>query len=140
MPDRHGWNSIENYRQIHEERLANHPFLDHSKGHTVSITEIELGERKVIKVEGEIYCRSGVVLEVDKYLHLKYIRGRAYVRGFSYRNNAYLPGKHNVLRYDNAHDPEGYHRHAFDLATGTQVGPPHFSDTTAVSSLIRNSG
>ena len=40
-----------------------------------------------------------------------------------YRYNAFLPGGHNVLRYDNGHyqKDDEYHRHEFDLATGEEI-------------------
>lgn len=71
---------------------------------------------------GEIYCLHGVVVEVEKYFDTKTTRdGRLQVRCFSYRYNARLPGKFNILRYDTGHDFDEYHRHRFDPKTGQQI-------------------
>ena len=29
-----------------------------------------------------------------------------------------ISGKHTILRYDNGHTPDDYHRHVFDVKTG----------------------
>ncbi len=40
-----------------------------------------------------------------------------------YAYNAWHPGGHNVLRYDNQHigEDDAYHRHQFDPKTGKQI-------------------
>lgn len=48
-------------------------------------------------------------------------RGRLQVRCFSYSYNAYIRGRHNILRYDNNHGFDDYHKHTFDVKTGKQV-------------------
>ena len=117
--DRHGWNSYENYREVHEARLTTHPFVDHSRPDTVAFEFFKFEGELVMVMDGEICCRRGVILEVTKYFNTRRNRaGRLQVRCFSYRYNASIGGKHNVLRYDNGHELDEYHRHVFDVATG----------------------
>jgi hypothetical protein len=120
-PDRHGWNTLENYKQIHYDRLTNHSFVDQSK----PIPDFEPfydGEILFIALEGEIYCKHNVVLSLTKLFETRIIGdGRLQVRCFSYRYNASILGKHNILRYDNNHDFDDYHKHEFDMQTGHQI-------------------
>ena len=126
--DRHGWNSYQNYREIHETRLAAHPFVDHSRPNTIAFEFYQLEGELYIELNGQIHCRNGVVLEVTKYLETRWTRGgRLQVRCFSYRYNASIAGKHNVLRYDNGHDFDEYHRHVFDAATGQPILEQHLT-------------
>lgn len=67
------------------------------------------------------YCPNAVVLEVEKYMETRDANGRLLVRTFSFRYNAYIKGKHNILRYDNGHDFDEYHRHVYDVQTGEQI-------------------
>ncbi|MBI4317865.1 MAG: hypothetical protein HY675_05195 [Chloroflexi bacterium] len=121
--DRHGWNSFENYIEIHERRLAEHPFVDKSRPHTITFSVSE--PDGIVVVTGRVYCHHGVVVDVEKYLDLEYRQGgRRFVRAYSYAYNAYFKGKHNILRYDNNHDFEQYHCHRLDLASGRQIGDP----------------
>lgn len=120
--DRHGWNSLENYRSIHENRLNNHSFLDPNRPHTVAFDFFEVEGDLFVRVAGEIHCRGGILVEVEKYLETYAARnGQIFVRGFSYRYNAYIPGKHNILRYDNGHDLDEYHRHIWDIESGAEI-------------------
>ena len=119
-PDRHGWNSLENYQIIHETRLNNHPFLDPDRPHTVEFSYFELDDGLIVQVAGEVFCLHNVTLEVEKYLETEDRAGRIYVRGLSYRYNARVRGRHNVLRYDNGHDLNEYHRHVWDIRTGEE--------------------
>ena len=126
--DRHGWNSYENYRQIHESRLAAHPFVDLSRPNTVAFEFYELEGELYLEMNGEVFCKHGVVLEITKYFDTRRTRGqRLQVRCFSYRYNASIAGKHNVLRYDNGHDFDEYHRHVFDVTTGRPVLEQHLT-------------
>ncbi len=68
-----------------------------------------------------VYCLRGVILEVDQWFQTRRLAdGRLQVRPFSFRYNASIRGRHNVLRYDNGHSLNEYHRHSFDLATGRE--------------------
>ena len=119
---KHEWNSFENYRELHERYLETHPCIE---DHNVKIELFDFAGRAQVAVSGTIRCRGGIVLEVEKYAEAE-LRGRRnprlWVRTYSFRYNAYLPGKHSVLRYDNNHDFDEYHRHPYDPATGT-LGP-----------------
>ena len=122
-PDPHGWNTLENFRDIHEKRLAEHPFVDHSTPDTLRLDEYELSGDTYFVLWGEVYCHHNVIVEVTKYYESRVLTGRVQIRGFSYRYNAHVRGGHNVLRYDNGHDdaPDEFHRHAFDLVTGDET-------------------
>jgi len=120
--DRHDWNSYENYVEIHETRLESHPFVDHSRASTVAFEFYEFEGDLFMVMDGEIYCQKNVVLEVTKYFDTRRTRsGRLRVRCFSYRYNASIAGKHNLLRYDNGHDLDEYHRHRYDVDSGELV-------------------
>ena len=126
--DRHGWNSYQNCREIHEARLAAHPFVDHSRPNTIAFEFYEFEGELYMELNGQIHCRNGVVLEVTKYFETRWTRGgRLQVRCFSYRYNASIAGKHNVLRYDNGHDLDEYHRHVFDVTNGQPVLEEHLT-------------
>jgi hypothetical protein len=121
--DKHGWNTYENYKQIHDTRLANHPFVDHTKPDNLEF-ELFLGEDGLIyaSLSGEIYCKNNVVLYVRKIMETRVAgKGRIQVRGLDYCYNAKITGKCNILRYDNAHEFEDYHKHIFDMNTNKQV-------------------
>ena len=99
--DPHGWNSFENYVFVHETRLDEHPFIDHSVPNTLKFERVDVGGETIILLSGEVYCQCGVVVGVTKYLETRVVQGRLQVRGFSYRYNARIKGRHNILRYDN---------------------------------------
>lgn len=75
-------------------------------------------------LRGYLYCRRGVVLEVDKHLDSRYVGAslKAQVRGVRYRYAAWIPGGHPVLRYHNMHYyDDSYHHRVFDPRTGEQI-------------------
>ena len=115
---RHEWNTFENYGHINDRKLTEHPFVDHAE---VTFEEIVFEGDLFIAMEATVHCPDGVILEVTKVFETKRMgpgQGRLYVRAFSYRYNAWIKGKHNVLRYDNSHNLDEYHGHRFDLDTG----------------------
>ena len=121
--DRHGWLTYEGYKQIHDTRLANHHFVDHSKLDSLKF-ELFLGLDGLLYVSlsGEIHCKDNIVLYVDKVMETRWVgKGRIQVRGLIYCYNAKITGKCNILRYDNEHEFGDYHKHTFDIATGKQV-------------------
>jgi hypothetical protein len=119
--NRREWNLYEDYKRVHERKLAEYPFiLDGSQ----SFDEIEFGGDLFVLYEGAFSLPKGVTLEVTKAFETKRMgpgRGSLYVRGFSYRYNAHIRGKANVLRFDNGDDPNDYHGHWFDIQTGEEV-------------------
>jgi len=121
--DRHGWNSLENYLSIHENRLNEHSFLDPKKAHTISVQYHPFDGEIIVEISGDAYCQGDIVLEVGKYLETQEdSTGRIYLRGISYRYHAYFRGRHNILRYDNGHDFDEYHRHEYDMQDGKEIG------------------
>ena len=121
--DKHWWNSLENYLELHWKHLTEHTFVEDPIKSYIDVISIPLEEEEILCLEGEIFCKHGVVLEVEKYAEVTKRRGRQRVRTFLYRYNAVISGKWNVLRYDNLHeDSDEYHRHVFDLESGEQIG------------------
>ncbi len=47
-------------------------------------------------------------------------RNQIEVRGLSYRYHAYVPGSGNLLRYDNSHAFDEFHRHEYVFPTEDQ--------------------
>ena len=47
-------------------------------------------------------------------------RNERQVRGTRYGYHAYVEGKGNLLRYDNSHAPDEFHRHVYDFASRKQ--------------------
>jgi hypothetical protein len=77
-------------------------------------------------MRGRVYCKRGVVLEVEKTLETTYSGGNLRVRGSSYRYAAWIPRGHGVvptmvLRYHNIHERDSdYHHRVFNPLTGEQ--------------------
>ena len=69
-------------------------------------------------LRGTLRCSGGVEVLVTKSLAIRTnARGQSQVRGFSYRYHVYVPGRGNLLRYDNSHGLDEFHRHEYDFAT-----------------------
>jgi hypothetical protein len=99
--------------------MARHPFIleNHLEWELVG------DPPRVITLHGIVICRANAAVAVDKLL-VAWVgpHGRLMVRGERYAYNAYFPGAHNILRYDNGHaDAEEFHRHVFDLESGREV-------------------
>ncbi|MDE2903582.1 MAG: hypothetical protein OXP73_11205 [Chloroflexota bacterium] len=117
--EKHGWLWFDRYRLIHQEVLANHPFVVSDRTQFIEIS----GSGSRIRCSGLIVCRRDIEIEVDKRLDVRTVDNRVQVRGARYRYHArVLDGQagRNVLRYDSghSHSPGVYHRHEYDLATG----------------------
>lgn len=121
--DPHNWNSLENYRLLHEKHLDTHPLV-RPDGYHLSFERLDLPNSRYdrIVLRGEVFCTNGLFLEITKYGDLDRSPARR-VRMSRFRYNAHFPGGENVLRYDNMHsdEPDVYHRHVFDPETGDQV-------------------
>ena len=127
MRDPHDWNSWDNYLEIHDKRVEEHPFVLEN---SLSWTFIGDADRpEAIVLEGGLICNRGVVIRVLKALDCRQAHGRLEVRGRLYEYNAHFAGHHNILRYDNSHldEPNDFHRHLFDLATGQEVDLSHIT-------------
>jgi len=126
--EKHGWNTIDHYQEIHYACLERHPFVDHERQGTTDFHYYDTNFGLVGGISGEIYCRKNVVVQVEKYAETRELRGgRLQIRSRWYRYNAHVAGKHVVLRYDNWHDPDGYHCHVFDIETGDGIAARHMS-------------
>ncbi len=119
----HDWNSLENYVLVHEKRLAEHPLVILEASLLQYASELKphpLYDQFV--AQGLIVCRNGLHLEVHKRGQIDRTRLRR-VRMYLYSYNAWFPGGHSVLRYDNQHvgHEDIYHRHQFDPHTGIET-------------------
>ena len=121
--DPHNWNSLDNYRFLHEKHLAQHPLvLPEGWSLDIDVTDCPALPYDYIKLGGLVVCANSLVLEITKTGDLDRTPAHK-VRMSRFRYNAHFPRKHNVLRYDNMHadEPDIYHRHVFDPETGDQV-------------------
>lgn len=121
--DPHNWNSLENYRLLHEKHLDSHPFVQPNGWHlTFHYNYLPYSRFDAIRLDGLVVCTNGLVLEITKEGDVDRTQARR-VRMFRFRYNAHFPRRHNVLRYDNMHsdEPDIYHRHVFDPDTGDQI-------------------
>ena len=120
--DRHDWNTYENYKQVHDTCLANHPFVNHSKCVPPSFELIPVGEFLVVRLQGIVECHGNVAVAVNKVLKTKMVgSGRIQVRGLIYCYHANITGGNPIFRYDNGHDIDDYHKHVYDIDSGTQI-------------------
>ena len=121
--DPHDWNSIENYVYLHLLHLDEHPLVEQGVS-SLRFIPIHTPQAPydILVVEGLIVCRNGLRLEISKSGDMERTTSRR-VRMALYSYNAYRPGGHNVLRYDNQHrgTENVYHRHQFDVDTGELV-------------------
>ncbi len=122
MSDPHNWNSWDNYRAVHEQRMQSHPFVRENH------LEWDLiGDPKhpdAIFLTGTVICYRDVIVTVNKTIETRVVGPHRFeVRGLYYAYNAHFVGRHNILRYDNGHieTPDEFHRHQFDLTTGEQI-------------------
>ena len=117
--DRHGWNSWDHYRSIHERRLAEHTFVDRSKPHTLIFEE---STRNQIVLHGQVFCFRNVTLEVEKWFETRHIGLVRQVRCYSYRYVGWIQGGELALKYHNLHEnPDDYIHRVYNLDTGSQL-------------------
>lgn len=89
----------------------------------------------ILAMTGEIGCQGRIVVKVEKYLQVFEGEGLdANVQTFEYKYNAFVRGRNNILRYDNAHSYAGHgdahHKHLFNWKTGEQL--PGFPEWVGV--------
>ena len=121
--DPHNWNSLDNYRFLHEKHLEQHPLvLPEGWSLDIEVTECLALPHDYIKLTATVVCLNGLVLEVTKEGDVDRTQAHR-VRMSRFRYNAHFPGGENVLRYDNLHadEPDVYHRHVFDPETSDQI-------------------
>ena len=121
--DRHGWNSEQEYFNVHHRRL------DDLRGHFIerdTLHRIDLPGNQ-IQIKGRIDCKYGLFLDVDKTLERN---SRGQVRTISYSYQACLAGQpvRPIFRYDNAHPhadhQDAHHKHVFNPRTWEEQIPP----------------
>lgn len=120
-PNRHEWNTYENYRRVNEQKLATYTFIQEIE---LAFVEIDHEGELFIQMDATLWLSKRVILEVTKFFQTDRRgpgRGRLYVRCISYRYNARIRNRHNILRYDNGHDFDDYHGHWFNVATGDEI-------------------
>src|SRR5215208_4369867 len=127
----HGWNSLDNYIQVHARRMQD--FRDEG-----FILEDDLSFRLLrpdeLAFEGRIRCQNGLFIDVKKFLKVREYRGRTQVRTIDYRYHAGVEGSEarTIFRYDNAHiylkegHPDAHYRHRFDHTTWRETTPPEW--------------
>jgi len=75
-----------------------------------------------LALDGEIYCKRNITLEVGKLFEVRYRGKRTYIRGLLYRYIAYVSGGNQILKYHNLHpEHDEYHHRVYDPITGKQV-------------------
>lgn len=90
----------------------------------MAFVEIEHEGHLFIRFDAILWLPKAVILEVTKLFETERRgpgKGRVYVRGVSYRYNAWIEGKHNILRYDNNDDLNDYHGHWWDKDSGDRL-------------------
>ncbi len=122
-PDRHGWNALDKYLQIHDRRL------DALRGDFVLADNLTYGfvDQYHYEIRGRIVCRHGLFVDVVKTLEVDR-RHRARTIRYSYHAGIRGPQGRPILRYDNAHPYPGHadahHKHRFDHTTWKPIEPP----------------
>ena len=115
---KHGWLAIDAYFNIHESALERHPFVLEDR---TAFTRSTKERREFLSLTGQVICRGGIVIEVEKVLSVRLnARNETQVRGLSYRYLAHVQGRGNLLRYDNAHDLDEFDRHEYDFVSREQ--------------------
>jgi hypothetical protein len=131
MPEKHGWNDLEDYLHVALRVAEHHPFV---VDHTLSVQPpSEAGE-----ISGDVFCHEHIILDVSKHFEIRMRRHRKEARTVRYSYHARYENGENILRYDNAHPPQylGYptRHHKHDWRSGREeishVGNdwPHLSE------------
>lgn len=123
--DRHGWNSLQNYKTIHEKCLdeCRAYFVEHDT------LQFEVISPSRIILSGQIFCHGDLVIYVDKTLERN---ERNQVRGlrYSYQAQFVSPPLRQIFRYDNSHvyveegHEDAFHKHQFSYRTWKDIEPP----------------
>ena len=127
----HGWNSRENYFQVHTHRMQ----VLYDEGFVLddglSVSRLRFDS---LVFEGRVRCLNGLFIDVEKFLAIREIGGRIEVRTTTYSYHAGIEGSQDrpIFRYDNFHpySREGHsdphHKHVFDPKTWSEVSPPEW--------------
>jgi len=130
--DPHGWNSLDNYIQVHERRIAD--FI--AEGFIINDGLVrDWPTPHTILIKGRNYCDHGLFLDVEKYLEvIDSGSGSKWVRTDTYGYLGGIEGDQDraIFRYDNFHvyEREGHrdahHRHRFEHDTWQEIEPPEW--------------
>jgi hypothetical protein len=132
--DRHGWNDLQHYLDIHESVLARYEPYFLLENHL----EYLLTDEATLLIRGRLNFVGNLFLEVSKTLA---ISDRNQVRTIRYKYHAGLAGPDNrpLFRYDNAHPyshhPDEHHRHCFSHETWQEDFPPKWVGREACPTL-----
>lgn len=112
MPGKHGPNRLANYLSVHESwmtALLSEGFVIEDQCNFTFLPSL-------ILLQGAIVCLDGLTLEVEKEIAILEGRGlTALVQTRRFRYHAWIRGRHNVFRYESAHEhrPHAY-KHVYD--------------------------
>src|SRR5687768_646870 len=81
----HGWNSLDNYIQVHARRMQDF----HDEGFILKdgLSFRSLSPDELV-IAGRISCHNGLFVDVKKFLEVRKHRGRTQVRTVDYRYHA----------------------------------------------------
>ena len=114
---RHRWNSWEQYRAIHDRKIASY-----SPHFVIDDLLAPVLTPNAVIWDGALRCADGFEIQVYKVQELRRRGdGRPEVRTTAYSYHVLQrgqDGERNVLRYDNAHaydgHPDAHHRHDYE--------------------------
>jgi hypothetical protein len=134
LPGKHGPNRLGNYLDVHASYIADLT----AEGFVVEDQSRFTFLAGVVVLEGVIVCRDGITLDVRKEIEV--LRGRgmaARVQTRRFRYHAWIRGRHNILRYESAHEHrEHAHKHVYDtLGTGRETGTVDLVTEDAIPTL-----
>ena len=118
---KHDWNNVDDYLYQHERRLEDYSFF--IPDYNIDIIPInEPNQTPLLRISMTIKCNNGVILSVYKTAEIRSIIRRGNLikqaKTVDYSYNAFILGKGNIFRYDNAHIHPGHstphHKHVFN--------------------------
>lgn len=124
-PDRHGWNSLDNYIAVHDSCMesVSQYFVEH---HTLRF--ISIGPHGIV-LEGSVFCHGDLVLHVDKFL-VRNDRNQVKATRYRYQAQFLHAPLRQIFRYDNGHvyrregHEDAFHKHLFSDRTWKEIAPP----------------
>lgn len=122
-----GWIDMDRYLATQERALESTStfFVD-----TPSAVRAEFLFNGTLRIHGDLLCRGGLLLHVDKYFDI----GRSNrIQGYRYRYHAQFAKQplREIFRYDNGHTyereghPDAFHKHVFSDRTWREIEVVH---------------
>lgn len=121
--DPHNWNPLENYVYLHERHIREREdFIRPGSAYPrIRLVSTPMRDHDIIVLRANLLLANDVQLIVAKAGDVDRTPARK-VKMMRYRYHAWIPGQHNLLRYDNLHaSPDEYHRHEYDPRTGAET-------------------